>query len=196
MYVEDHVVRLERRIVELEQRADKMVRHGPVTDVDAEKHLVRLRIGGTDAEPKKSPWTPYGQIAGAMKVHSPPSVGQNMTMFSPTGDFRQAVTLPMTWNNANPSPSQKKDEHILKFGKVTITIKSESLTFDVDGSKIEITKDKIVSTSKDIKDVGKSHLGLKSEDSGTKKAVVEGDEKSPRVLIDNGDLEPESDLTS
>lgn len=194
--LEDIIARLDRRVIDLERRLDNTVRHGVVSDVDAAKQVARLKIGGTDEEPMKSAWVPYAQIAGAMKVHSPPSVGQNMTLLMPTGDIRQALAVPFTWNNANPSPSNKLDEHIMKFGDVTVTVKADSLTLAVGGSQIVITKDKIVSTAKDIKDVGRSHLGLTSEESGTKKAVVEGDEKSPRVLIDEHDLEPEADLIS
>jgi len=82
------------------------------SEVDTEKQLVRLRIGGNDEEPYLSPWIPYGQIAGpgtGLKVHAPPTVGQNMSLVSPTGDLRQSVALPFTWSDQAASPGTTAD---------------------------------------------------------------------------------------
>jgi phage baseplate assembly protein gpV len=127
------LVELVMRVNELERRFASAFRHGTVEQVDAEKHVVRIRIGepeeSSNGQPFLSPWVPYGQFAGALKVHTPPSVGQQMTMLNPTGDFRQAVAIPLTWSDANPSPSNSKDEHVLTFGDVRITLKSGSVAF-------------------------------------------------------------------
>lgn len=133
--LEDMVTHLMRRLDDVERRLNNSVRHGKVTDVDAKKRICRLAIGGTDDEPFKSPWMPYGQIAGALKIHSPPSVGQNMTAFSPSGDFRQATAMPFTWNDDNPSPSDKPDEHVLTIGNVKITVKNDLVEVDVGNAK-------------------------------------------------------------
>jgi phage baseplate assembly protein V len=184
---------LAREVADLKRRVDNAGRHGVVSDVDAEKQVVRLKIGGTESEPFKSPWVPYAQIAGAMKIHTPPSVGQQMTLLVPTGDFRQALALPMTWSNQNKSPSTKKDEHVLTFGKIKIVAKADNLKISVGDSSVEITENKIVSKSAKIKDVGKSYLGLPSEDAQTKQVVIQGDESSKRVLAPTSETDPEID---
>lgn len=128
------------RVAELERRQANNFRHGTVEQVDAEKQLVRIRMGEPkDGQPFVGPWVPYAQIAGALKVHTPPSVGQQMTMLNPTGDFRQAVAMPMTWSEQNASPSTKGDEHVLTFGDVRIDIKGGSLKITVGGHSIEIS---------------------------------------------------------
>jgi len=134
------------RVAELERRVAGMVRHGTVEQVDPQKQRVRLRLGGTDDKPFVGPWVPYAQIAGALKVHTPPSVGQQMTLLSPTGDPRQAVALPMTWSNQNASPSQKGDEHVLTFGSCRIELRGNEIIVKVprlfvecDGSTFELT---------------------------------------------------------
>ena len=134
------------RVAELERRVAGMVRHGTVEQVDPQKQRVRLRLGGTDDKPFIGPWVPYAQIAGALKVHTPPSVGQQMTLLSPTGDPRQAVALPMTWSNQNASPSQKGDEHVLTFGSCRIELRGNEIIVKVprlfvecDGSTFELT---------------------------------------------------------
>jgi phage baseplate assembly protein V len=153
-----------RDVADLKRRLDTTVRHGTVTDVDAKKQRVRLSIGGTEDKPHKSPWVPYGQIAGALKVHTPPSVGQQMTLFAPTGDFRQSVALPFTWSDDNKSPSDKPDEHVLTFENVTVTIKKDSLKVTVGDASIEITKDSILAIAKEVfrSTVGDAEIEQKS----------------------------------
>ena len=168
---------LSRRIDELERRSDNLVRHGTVEEVDTKKQEVRLRIGGTDEEPLISPWVPYGQIAGALKLHSPPSKGQQMTMISPAGDFRQAGAYPFTWSNANPSPSDKPDEHVLTFGGFTFTLKGNALlikgpkiTFEAGGSSWEIVDGSVTAksggTEHKISDSGETTTGGRVEHDG------------------------------
>ena len=102
------IVEVLQRLTNLERQVANQFRHGTVHEVDATKQKVRMNIGGSDQEPLLGPWIPYGQIAGGLKVHTPPTVGQQMTMLSPSGDYRQAVALPMTWSDHNASPSQKR----------------------------------------------------------------------------------------
>lgn len=120
---------LRAEIAELRRRIENGVRHGTVEpgSLDAEKGTVRLRIGGTDEKPWLSPPVRYGQIAGALKLHQPPSDGQQMTLFSPSGDIRQAVAMPFGWSDQNKSPSTKADENVLTFGSVRVELRGEEL---------------------------------------------------------------------
>ncbi|MEE9923976.1 MAG: phage baseplate assembly protein V [Brucella anthropi] len=125
------IIEMAARIADLERRMNSIVRHGTVAEVDPAKGAVRVQIGGTDDKPFLSPWLPYGQVAGALKVHSPPSVGQQMTVVSPTGDFRQAVAMPMTWSDKNASPSNKGDENVLTFGDAKIELRGGEIIVTV-----------------------------------------------------------------
>ncbi len=155
------IVELFARVGELERRYSSTIKHGTVAEVDPGKQLVRLKMGGTDAEPFVGPWVPYAQIAGALKVHTPPSAGQQMTIFAPGGDFRQAVALPMTWSNSNPSPSDKGDEHVLTFGSVRIDLKGQSLKLTVGGVSLTISGDGFAFEGGTVKhdghDIGVTH---------------------------------------
>lgn len=168
---------LSQRIAELERKSDNAIRHGTVEEVDAKNKLVRLRVGGTDDEPFESPWVPYGQMAGALKLHSPPSKGQQMTMFSPGGDFLQAVALPFHWSDQNPSPSDKEDEHVLTFGSWRLTLKAGELTIEgpeftvkSGGSTFKVSGDGIVSeaggTKHEVTDEGETTTGGKVRHDG------------------------------
>lgn len=163
-----------RDLADIKRRLDNTVRHGPVAEVDAKKQRVRLKTGGTEQEPQLSPWIPYGQVAGAVKLHTPPSVGQQMTMFAPTGDFRQAMAMPFTWSDDNKSPGEKPDEHVLTFENVSITMKKDSLKFAVGDASLEITKDTIASIAKEAirATVGASEVEQKTGAVNVKAALI------------------------
>lgn len=117
-----------RRIGALEARVQWLMVSGPVAEVDAENHRVRMRIGGSDEAPMLSAWHPYAQIAGARKTHSVPSIGQQMTLFHNSGDLEQGLAVPMTWSDANPAPSTDPAAHIDEAAGVTFTRKDGTLT--------------------------------------------------------------------
>lgn len=128
------------RVAELERRVAGTMRHGRVAEVNASEAWVRLDFGpATGGGRFLSPKIPYAQIAGALKVHTPPSEGQQMTMVSPSGDWSQAVAVPMTWSNRNESPSDEESEHVLTFGDWRITLKEQSLKFECGDLTLEKT---------------------------------------------------------
>lgn len=134
------IVELASRVADLERRFSGVVRHGTVHEVDAAKQTVRVKFGEDQSgKPFLSPWVPYAQIAGALKVHTPPSVGQQMSTLSPSGDWMQAVALPMHWSDANKSPSDKGDENVLTYGNVRATVKDDLVKVVVGGCSFEVT---------------------------------------------------------
>jgi len=128
------------RIAELERRASAGHLSGTVHAVDPAKGLVRLNLGdATGGGPALSPWVRYAQTGGALKVHAPPTVGQQMTVMAPAGDMSQGIAMSLGWSDANPSPSGAGDQNVLTFGAVTVTMTGSALTIEVGGSSIEIT---------------------------------------------------------
>lgn len=158
------LVELAARIAELERRFSGMMRHGTVAEVDTETQRIRLDFGlahGTEGR-FLSPWIPYAQFSGALRVHTPPTVGQQFTAMSPNGDFQQAVAVPLTHSNANPSPSMASDQNVVRFGAVTVTLAQDSLEiavgsvrFKVDGTNVEITCGQVRHNGTNI---GDSHI--------------------------------------
>jgi phage baseplate assembly protein gpV len=133
---------LSRELHELRRRVAGQEIRGKVLEVDPAKALARLAIGKTaKGEQVKSPWLPYKQTAGAVKLHNPPSVGQVMTIRSETGDIEQGVVEPFYWNEDNTAPSTDGDKHVLTFGDVTVTLGGGALTFVVDGVTVVISGD-------------------------------------------------------
>jgi phage baseplate assembly protein gpV len=139
------LVELASRVAELERRFSGAMRHGTIEEVDAARQRVRLNFGkDVDGKPFLSPWVPYAQIAGALKVHTPPSKGQQFTLLSPAGDWQQAVALPMTWSDQNQSPSSKGDENVLTYGNVKAAIRDDLTQLKVGGTEFEITSGRVL----------------------------------------------------
>ncbi|MBN9021024.1 MAG: phage baseplate assembly protein V [Rhizobiales bacterium] len=156
------IVELAARIAELERRFSGMVRHGTVEEVDTSRHCVRLKFGtDVEAKPFLSPWIPYAQMAGALKVHVPPSVGQQFTLMAPAGDWQQAVAVPFTWSNQNPAPSESGEENVLTFGDVSVTLKDSRFEISAAGVTLELTGNGLAITggevSHDGRNIGSTH---------------------------------------
>ncbi len=137
------LVELASRLTEMERRLAGMMRHGSVAEVDPARQRVRLDFGPAHGRDGRflSPWVPYAQFSGALRVHTPPTVGQQFTAMSPTGDFQQAVAVPLTHHSANPSPSGAGDQNIVTYGNVTMTLADDLLRSELGGMTFEITSD-------------------------------------------------------
>jgi phage baseplate assembly protein V len=160
------LVELASRVAELERRFSGVMRHGTVEEVDAARQRVRLNFGkDVDGKPFLSPWVPYAQIAGALKVHTPPSKGQQFTLLSPAGDWQQAVAVPMTWSDQNKSPSHSGDENVLTCGDVRATLKDSLCEVVVGAVSLRLTSAAVTITaggvSVEVSDAGVAITGGK-----------------------------------
>jgi phage baseplate assembly protein gpV len=136
----DHLLELYQRTHAQERRISSMMRPGTVAEVDPAARTVRLRISPEGEEAFLSPPIPYGQIAGpgtGLKVHHPPTVGQNMTLFAPTGDLRQSVAVPMTWSDQAPSPGATADP-VMTYGMVKVEVGLSNMKVTVGEAVIDI----------------------------------------------------------
>jgi len=132
--------RIFERLSEHERRLAGTEVRGKVKQVDAVKKRVRIAIGkDEDGVDVLTPWVPYAQTAGRLKIHSVPSVGQAMSVRSETGDVEQGVAHPFHWTDDNASPSSSADEHILTLGSVTLKLVDDGLELTVGGTSVKIT---------------------------------------------------------
>lgn len=136
--------RIFERLSEHERRLAGTEFRGKVQEVDAEKKRVRIVIGkDSDGANVLTPWVPYAQTAGALKIHSAPSVGQVMAVRAETGDVEQGVAHPFHWTDDNASPSNSADEHILTLGGVTVKLVGDGLEISVGSTMVSITGGKV-----------------------------------------------------
>ena len=83
------LVELVSRVAELERRFAGVLRHGTVAEVDPERQRVRLDLGPAHGAEGRflSPWVPYAQFSGALRVHTPPRWVNSSQQCPPAGIF-------------------------------------------------------------------------------------------------------------
>jgi phage baseplate assembly protein V len=143
------------RVAEVERKLDSIFRHGPVHErkkIDG-RWFVRLKIGGTEQESFLSPWIPYSSPNGGaqgLNVHRVPASGEQLTMLSPAGDFRQAVATSLFWSDDHPPPSEDEDAVTITHPKFRLDLKDGTL-------KIETSENVDIKSTQTIKlDAGQS----------------------------------------
>ncbi len=129
------LARLAREVAEIRRAMAATMRSGTVAEVDAAAGTVRLDLG----EGMLSAPVPYTQFAGALKVHTPPSVGQQMFLLSPSGETAQGCALPLTWGGGNDAPSGAANENVLTFGAVRMQITDAAIEIVVGGVTLTIS---------------------------------------------------------
>lgn len=141
------IAALARRIIELERRVNGQARVGTVVEVDAGAGLARVRLTGGDT-PFLTGWIPWEEAAaGANRTHVPPSVGQQVSLWSETGDLADAVIRGSVNSEANARPSAAGDEYVLlSVGEASVTVSGggSQMVLRVGPSSITLTPAGIV----------------------------------------------------
>ncbi|MDR8962788.1 phage baseplate assembly protein V [Burkholderia multivorans] len=92
---------------EIDRRMACMVQHGTVEDVSYQPPLCRVRIGDWVSD-----WMPWKTAAaGVVRFWRPPSIGEQASMFSPSGELAGAYAAPGYYSDqhggsARSSPSE------------------------------------------------------------------------------------------
>ena len=137
---------LTMRVADLEARMSGLIRFGKVTSVDPGAGTFTMELGPGHQSPPR----PYAQIGGALSIHAPPSVGQEMMLVSPDGDMRNGVGLPNTFGGANASPGATADTNVLTFGGVTISLAGDGVVIAIGGATITASAAGIVVAGGDV----------------------------------------------
>lgn len=128
------------RLNELERRQSSNGLRGPVRHVDAEKGLARITIGfDEDGGEVLGPWMQYQQIAGGLKIHTPPTENQIMAITAENGDLEQGTLKPSSWSDDNGAPSQAGDLNKVTFGDVAIELRSDGIFVTIGGTAFKLT---------------------------------------------------------
>lgn len=121
---------LRREIAELSRRQANLMRVGKVVEVDPSRGLVRLDVGDEGA-PLLTPMVPWPERAGTRRTWNPPSVGEVMTLLSPSGDVSErSVAMHGGFTDATPPPSDDGDATVFAVSGVTVTVTGNSVMIE------------------------------------------------------------------
>jgi phage baseplate assembly protein gpV len=118
------IVAMREELVDANRRVANMMRPGKVKEVDAAKGMMKLSYAeDEDGKEVVSPWIPWTQRAGGSKGQNdwdPPAVGEQMMMFSPSGDVTEASWGSYGgWSNDNPQVHNALGEEKYTVGEHT-----------------------------------------------------------------------------
>ena len=137
-----------RRIAELERRARNRKRTGTVLEVDHKKGLARVELAKPNGKPFPTGWIPWKEVAsGGIKSHIPPTVGEQVTVVSESGDLTDAEIDMSVPSTANPRPHDGPEAVItkgssrLQIGDDTVSVTSPNVIVTAE-SNITLTAGK------------------------------------------------------
>ena len=113
----------------------KMLKVGPVEELDAEKGY-RILYGETDGEKHVSPWLPFPETG---KTSVPLKKGQIVGVANPGGDPRQGMILRSGYSDAHPSPNANMDANVFSDAGVTVTVADGALVIAVGGVTVRVS---------------------------------------------------------
>ena len=99
------------RNLDPEQMAGELVQLGRIVSVDHAAATCTVEIG--DLTTGELPW--LAPRAGALRIWSPPTVGEQVLVLAAEGDLANGVVLPALWSDAHPAPSDSADVVHLEF---------------------------------------------------------------------------------
>jgi len=111
--------RVREQMEQLNRRVAMMNLPGKVGPVDAEKRLLRLKLGKTsDGRDILGPWARWQEAgAGGLKIHSQPAENEQMVLSSVSGTVGAAsVAMPATYDQDHASPSKSEDTSVFERG--------------------------------------------------------------------------------
>jgi len=121
-HLSDRLAALESKNEDLERRVTNMFREATVTKVDAETGMAEV-----DADGLPSDMVPWITRAGAQKEWDPPTEGERVVLFNPTGEPGLGMIMHGGFSNKFPPNHNRAGEHKRSVGdKVHTTTTQDS----------------------------------------------------------------------
>lgn len=88
-----------------------LIRIGTVAKIDYKGQRARIQVGKNTTD-----WRPWATLrAGGAQTWWPPTLGEKVIMFSPEGDFNQAIILPAVYSDKAAPPSTNPAHHTTRY---------------------------------------------------------------------------------
>ncbi|WP_336810932.1 phage baseplate assembly protein V [Bosea sp. MMO-172] len=118
------------QLADQKRRDRNRKRTGTIVEVDNAKGLARVEFSDRDGRKFIGPPMPWGEIAaGETKTHIAPSLNQQVTVISESGDLADGEISMSVPSNANPRPHDGP-EMVITRGQVRLFISGDTLTID------------------------------------------------------------------
>ncbi len=96
---------------DLARRLDNLIRLGTVAEIDHATATCRVQTGGLLTN-----WLPWmARRAGDTRSWCPPTVGEQVVVFCPSGEPAAGIVLAGIYTTAHDQPSAVPDEHVIDY---------------------------------------------------------------------------------
>ncbi|PFH10862.1 phage baseplate assembly protein V [Collimonas sp. PA-H2] len=131
-----------------------LIRFGTIADIDHDAQRVRVLVGKNTTT-----WRPWITLrAGDAQTWFPPSMGEQVIVLSPEGDFTQAAILPAIYSDKYKSPSTNPAYHTTRYVDGTVVqydSTAHTLTATLpDGTSVTVAPGKVTSNAEDTECTG------------------------------------------
>ncbi len=115
-----------------------LVTIGTISEIDADKGLLRFTIGDNETN-----WIAIPSLwAGQVSVWRCPEKGEQFLLISPSGDFNNAIPVMAIYSDKHPRPSKIQEEIRVRYND------NDFLSINVADSKLHLTISDITHTAK------------------------------------------------
>lgn len=95
----------------LSRMIENLIRLGKIEEIDLSGKTCRVRTGELLTN-----WLPWITArAGTTRTWNPPTVGEQVLVFSPSGELGAGIVLTGLFSTDNPAPSESAAEHIIDY---------------------------------------------------------------------------------
>lgn len=99
------------QLADLSRILANIIRISTVVEVDHDNARCKVLIGETPSN-----WLPFASIrAGNTQTWSPPTVGEQVLVLSPSGETANGIVMTGIYSDAHAAPSNNPDEHVTKY---------------------------------------------------------------------------------
>ncbi|WP_038496801.1 phage baseplate assembly protein V [Collimonas arenae] len=126
-----------------------LIRFGTIAEIDHDAQHVRVKVGKNTTT-----WRPWITArAGETQIWCPPSLGEQVILLSPEGDFNKAAVLPAVYSDKFKTPSTNPAHHTIRYMDGTVVqydSSSHTLTATLsDGTSVTLAPGKVTSNAED-----------------------------------------------
>ena len=131
-----------------------LIRFGTIADIDHDAQRVRVHVGKNTTN-----WRPWISMrAGDAQTWFPPSLGEQVIVLSPEGDFTQAAILPAIYSDKSTTPSTNPAHHTTRYadGAVVQYDRDSHILSALlpDGTSVTVAPGKVISNAEDTECTG------------------------------------------
>jgi phage baseplate assembly protein V len=131
-----------------------LIRFGTIADINHDTQRVRVKVGEN-----VTTWRPWITFrAGDAQTWFPPSLGEQVIVLSPEGDFANAAILPAIYSDKYKSPSTNPEHNTTRYKDGTVVqydSAAHTLTATLsDGTSVTLAPSKVTSNAEDTECTG------------------------------------------